>query len=45
MHYKRCRYFLINGVTRSNDGIYEFSTGQKEHSEEKALGRMQKMEN
>ena len=30
VHYKRCRYFLINGVTRSNDGIYEFSTGQKE---------------
>jgi GH15 family glucan-1,4-alpha-glucosidase len=30
VHYKRCRYFLINGVTRNSDGIYEFSTGQKE---------------
>ena len=30
VHYKRKRYFLINGVTRANDGIYEFATGQKE---------------
>jgi GH15 family glucan-1,4-alpha-glucosidase len=30
VHYKRCRYFLINGVTRINNGIYEFATGQKE---------------
>jgi len=30
VHYKRCRYFLINGVTRANNGIYEYSTGQKE---------------
>ena len=30
VHYKRCRYFLVNGVTQVNNGIYEFSTGQKE---------------
>ena len=30
IHYKRCRYFLVNGVTRTNDGMYEFATGQKE---------------
>jgi glucoamylase len=30
VHYKRKRYFLINGLTRTNDGIYEFATGQKE---------------
>jgi glucoamylase len=30
VHYKRCRYFLVNGVTQTNDGIYEFATGQKE---------------
>jgi GH15 family glucan-1,4-alpha-glucosidase len=30
VHYKRKRYFLINGVTKNNDGIYEFATGQKE---------------
>lgn len=30
IHYKRQRYFLINGVTHANDGIYEFATGQKE---------------
>lgn len=31
VHYKRRRYFLINGVTRANNnGIYEFATGQKE---------------
>jgi len=28
--YKRCRYFLINGLTKENSGIYEFATGQKE---------------
>lgn len=30
VHYKRCRYFLINGLTKENSGIYEFATGQKE---------------
>ncbi len=30
IHYKRCRYFLVNGITKANNGIYEFSTGQKE---------------
>ncbi len=31
IHYKRCRYFLVNGLVESNkDGLYEFSTGQKE---------------
>jgi len=30
IHYKRCRYFLINGVTKNKDGIYEFAIGQKE---------------
>jgi GH15 family glucan-1,4-alpha-glucosidase len=30
VHYKRCRYFLVNGVTRDHNGIYEFATGQKE---------------
>ena len=31
VHYKRCRYFLVNGLIGSNnDGLYEFSTGQKE---------------
>ena len=30
IHYKRKRYFLINGVTDQNKGIYQFATGQKE---------------
>jgi GH15 family glucan-1,4-alpha-glucosidase len=31
IHYKRCRYFLVNGsIESNNDGLYEFSTGQKE---------------
>ena len=30
IHYKRSRYFMVNGLTRTNDGIYEFATGQKE---------------
>jgi len=30
IHYKRCRYFLVNGINRTNEGFYEFSTGQKE---------------
>ena len=30
IHYKRSRYFLVNGITKANNGIYEFSTGQKE---------------
>jgi glucoamylase len=30
IHYKRKRYFLINGITDQNTGIHEFATGQKE---------------
>ncbi len=30
VHYKRKRYFLINGLTDQNNGIHEFATGQKE---------------
>jgi glucoamylase len=30
IHYKRQRYFLINGVTSKGDGIYQFATGYKE---------------
>jgi GH15 family glucan-1,4-alpha-glucosidase len=30
IHYKRRRYFLINGITDQNLGIYQFATGQKE---------------
>jgi GH15 family glucan-1,4-alpha-glucosidase len=30
IHYKRKRYFLINGITDQNNGIHEFATGQKE---------------
>lgn len=30
IHYKRKRYFLINGITDQNTGIYQFAAGQKE---------------
>jgi GH15 family glucan-1,4-alpha-glucosidase len=30
IHYKRKRYFLINGITDQGQGIYQFATGQKE---------------
>ncbi len=30
VHYKRNRYFLINGVTDRGEGIFEYATGQKE---------------
>jgi GH15 family glucan-1,4-alpha-glucosidase len=30
IHYKRKRYFLINGVTDKDQGIYQYVTGQKE---------------
>ncbi len=30
IHYKRKRYFLIDGITDQNQGIYQFATGQKE---------------
>ena len=30
IHYERKRYFLINGLTDQNQGIYQFATGQKE---------------
>jgi GH15 family glucan-1,4-alpha-glucosidase len=30
IHYKRDRYFLVNGDTEQNEGFYEFATGQKE---------------
>ncbi len=30
IHYKQKRYFLINGTTTEENGIYQFATGQKE---------------
>jgi GH15 family glucan-1,4-alpha-glucosidase len=30
IHYKRNRYFLINGLTEEQQGIHEYATGQKE---------------
>jgi GH15 family glucan-1,4-alpha-glucosidase len=30
VHYKRKRYFLIDGLTDQKQGIYQFATGQKE---------------
>ena len=30
VHYKRKRYFLIDGVTDEDSGIYQYATGQKE---------------
>ncbi len=30
IHYKRKRYFLIDGVTSQKKGIYQFATGRKE---------------
>ena len=30
IHYKRNRYFLINGSTEQNEGFFEYATGQKE---------------
>jgi GH15 family glucan-1,4-alpha-glucosidase len=30
IHYKRKRYFLMNGLTNQNKGIYQFATGYKE---------------
>jgi GH15 family glucan-1,4-alpha-glucosidase len=30
IHYKRQRYFLIDGVTSEGAGIYQFATGYKE---------------
>jgi GH15 family glucan-1,4-alpha-glucosidase len=30
IHYKRNRYFLVNGETELNERFYEFATGQKE---------------
>ena len=30
IHYKRNRYFLVNGETERNEGFFEFATGQKE---------------
>jgi GH15 family glucan-1,4-alpha-glucosidase len=30
VHYKRKRYFLIDGLTDQNHGIYQFATGHKE---------------
>ena len=30
IHYKRKRYFLINGLTDQNEGIYQYATGYKE---------------
>jgi GH15 family glucan-1,4-alpha-glucosidase len=30
IHYKRKRYFLIDGITDQNSGIYQYATGQKE---------------
>jgi GH15 family glucan-1,4-alpha-glucosidase len=33
IHYKRKRYFLINGLTDQNSGIYQYATGYKESNE------------
>ena len=30
IHYKRKRYFLVNGVTSQGKGIYQFATGVKD---------------
>jgi glucoamylase len=30
IHYKRNRYFLVNGETEQHEGFYEYATGQKE---------------
>ena len=30
IHYKRNRYFLIDGITDQSSGIYQYATGQKE---------------
>lgn len=30
IHYKRKRYFLIDGITDQDQGMYQFATGQKE---------------
>jgi glucoamylase len=30
VHYKRKRYFLVDGVTDQDSGIYQYATGQKE---------------
>ena len=30
IHYKRNRYFLIDGITDQEQGMYQFATGQKE---------------
>ena len=30
IHYKRKRYFLVDGVTDQDSGIYQYATGQKE---------------
>ena len=30
VHYKRKRYFLVDGITDQNRGIYQYATGQKE---------------
>jgi glucoamylase len=30
IHYKRKRYFLVDGITERNEGIYQFATGYKE---------------
>jgi len=30
VHYKRKRYFLIDGISDQNSGIYQYATGQKE---------------
>ncbi|MDI3279786.1 MAG: glycoside hydrolase family 15 protein [Bacillota bacterium] len=31
LHYKRDRYFLVNGLTQSGEGIFEYATGTKEY--------------
>jgi len=45
VHYKRKRYFLIDGVTDQDSGIYQYATGQKNPLEKKAHGEMPKTEN
>ncbi len=44
IHYKRKRYFLVDGITSKCQGIYQFAAGYKELPVGKAPGKMLKME-
>ena len=39
VHYKGKRYFLIDGITDQEHGIYQFATGQKESFEKEGTWR------